>query len=222
MITIRKRSHGFTLIELLVVISIIATLASMLMPTFSRAREQARKIVCMSNLKQMGLAMAMYLSDNDSGYPIAWAFWCGAAGSGCGGTYPDLKVGLEPYVKNSQVWWCPSWSGVYGFNAWGNSNGSGFDFVVPSGGAAGTQPIIGDPVSGNTYSEAALTQPSDYPVLWCGSHWTQSLNAHSGVTDASFFGNGGVGGTNILYADSHAKFIRFSYGQWLKIYNTPR
>ena len=57
---VKKEKRGFTLIELLVVIAIIAILAAILFPVFSRAREQARKAACLSNAKQIGMALAMY------------------------------------------------------------------------------------------------------------------------------------------------------------------
>ncbi len=63
------RRRAFTLIELLVVIAIIAILAAILFPVFARAREQARKITCASNLRQIGNAFAMYVEDYDGGYP---------------------------------------------------------------------------------------------------------------------------------------------------------
>ncbi|HHX40945.1 MAG TPA: DUF1559 domain-containing protein, partial [Armatimonadetes bacterium] len=64
------RRTGFTLIELLVVIAIIAILAAILLPVFARARENARKSTCQSNLKQMGLAVMQYVQDYDEVYPI--------------------------------------------------------------------------------------------------------------------------------------------------------
>src|SRR6266536_4639298 len=65
------RRSGFTLIELLVVIAIIAILAALLFPVFARAREQARKTTCLSNLKQIGAGMLMYAQDYDETLPIA-------------------------------------------------------------------------------------------------------------------------------------------------------
>ncbi|MBC7807537.1 MAG: prepilin-type N-terminal cleavage/methylation domain-containing protein, partial [Akkermansiaceae bacterium] len=60
---------GFTLIELLVVIAIIAILAAILFPVFAQAREKARQISCLSNQKQIGIAMMMYVQDYDETYP---------------------------------------------------------------------------------------------------------------------------------------------------------
>lgn len=68
----KKQSRGFTLIELLVVIAIIAILAAILFPVFARARENARRTSCLSNLKQMGLGMMMYVQDYDETYPYGY------------------------------------------------------------------------------------------------------------------------------------------------------
>ena len=67
------KHKGFTLIELLVVIAIIAILAAILFPVFAKAREKARQISCLSNLKQLGLGFIQYIQDNDSTFPASTA-----------------------------------------------------------------------------------------------------------------------------------------------------
>jgi len=97
----RTNRQGFTLIELLVVIAIIAILASILFPVFSRAREKARQASCMSNLKQIGLALAMYASDFDGYLPMA-NYKPSVDGP------PGLPDVINAYTKNQQIFRCPS------------------------------------------------------------------------------------------------------------------
>ncbi|MDD3927683.1 MAG: type II secretion system protein [bacterium] len=90
---------GFTLIELLVVIAIIALLAATLFPVFSRAREKGRQATCLSNLKQLGLAHTMYMSDWD-GYACPYYQ---------GGSPAKYWFNLlDPYIKNNDILFCPS------------------------------------------------------------------------------------------------------------------
>jgi prepilin-type N-terminal cleavage/methylation domain-containing protein/prepilin-type processing-associated H-X9-DG protein len=103
-----KKKSAFTLIELLVVIAIIAILAAILFPVFARARENARRASCQSNLKQLGLSMAQYLSDFDSRYPPYFNYatsWSGAGSQDMG--WAQI---IEPYVKSAQLFYCPSMS----------------------------------------------------------------------------------------------------------------
>lgn len=110
----RLKRSGFTLIELLVVIAIIAILAAILFPVFARAREQARKTTCISNLKQVGLGLMMYAQDYDETFPVAnqeadriprgqahnW--------NGSGARSPHLVEVIHPYTKNDQMFDCPT------------------------------------------------------------------------------------------------------------------
>ena len=89
---------AFTLIELLVVIAIIAILAAILFPVFARARENARRSSCQSNMKQIGLGIAQYTQDYDEYMPIGNA---GNSGQGWAGV-------VMPYIKSSQIFVCPS------------------------------------------------------------------------------------------------------------------
>lgn len=98
--------RAFTLIELLVVIAIIAILAAILFPVFAQAKEAARKTACMSNLRQLGMGMTMYVSDGDSRYP-SWVPQLAPINGGNTVFFPpDLQI--MPYVKSIQVFRCPS------------------------------------------------------------------------------------------------------------------
>ena len=115
------RLKAFTLIELLVVIAIIAILAAILFPVFARAREQARKTTCLSNLKQIGLGTLMYVQDYDGVFP--WLMQDGRNNDDTTGLSTRMSVGppnlngvrglfieatLQPYVKNFGVFACPT------------------------------------------------------------------------------------------------------------------
>jgi len=133
---IASRRKGFTLIELLVVIAIIGILAAMVFPVFARARESARKAVCLSNVKNIALAIQMYLADNNDTLPpdehsqealAYFDLWPGDAGGGThdwdptepgadphcyaaldSNPYLAWPVIFDEYVKNRDVWRCPS------------------------------------------------------------------------------------------------------------------
>jgi prepilin-type N-terminal cleavage/methylation domain-containing protein/prepilin-type processing-associated H-X9-DG protein len=102
--------RGFTLIELLVVIAIIAILAAILFPVFAKAREKARQTSCLNNLRQIGTAFRMYTQDYDERWPLNAYTLAGGAGSGstAAGTTELWYHTLVPYMKNYQIFKCPS------------------------------------------------------------------------------------------------------------------
>lgn len=118
----RTPTRGFTLIEILVVIAIIAILAAILFPVFAQAREAARQTGCVSNAKQLTLAIALYTEDNDETL-LFDHFSRGTA-------LYHWMYALGPYTRNGQIWKCPSdpnpqdvWDGTpgdstvsYGYN----------------------------------------------------------------------------------------------------------
>ena len=115
------KRKGFTLIELLVVIAIIAILAAILFPVFARAREKARQASCQSNLKQLAMAVIMYRGDYDErnvnysrgpGSTETDAWLNGQPVPGASGR-TSWSLEIMPYVKNTQVYVCPSWPPQY-------------------------------------------------------------------------------------------------------------
>lgn len=97
-----KSRPGFTLIELLTVIAIIGILTALLFPVFAKAREQARKASCASNLRQLGVALLLYVSDHDQKLPTM------AAKPTVTPDLPRMPDVLWPYTKSQQVYACPN------------------------------------------------------------------------------------------------------------------
>ena len=174
-----NRRHGFTLIELLVVIAIIAILAAILFPVFARAREKARQTSCLSNVKQIMLGVRMYLDDFDEVYPLRYQ----------GGGWPNV---IQPYLKNTQIYKCPSYDGANGYGAC-------------CGGFFRSGTVC--------RKDAEVVQPAQKIVIWDSTgyiqHYPKCANSgsscHNGNLDARH--NEGV---NIGFADGHAKWLKDS------------
>lgn len=181
---------GFTLIELLVVIAIIAILAAILFPVFARAREKARQTSCLSNAKQIATAVLMYAEDNDG-------ITMQQVGSYDHYRYPTnvwWYMYLEPYVKNDDVFLCPSQK--TGWMLWAATNGRyNCNYAV------------------NYYSANLVLTDVKYPAGTVMFTETAFRNYHRGTvsptaydawpTETAFRHNKGM---NLGFMDGHAKW----------------
>lgn len=114
------KKNGFTLVELFVAIAIIAILTSILFPVFARARENARRSSCASNMRQLGLGFQQYTQDYDERLPNVakgavaegltggWIFFSTFDAAGKTSVFDVTRGGLYPYVKSAQIYICPS------------------------------------------------------------------------------------------------------------------
>jgi prepilin-type N-terminal cleavage/methylation domain-containing protein/prepilin-type processing-associated H-X9-DG protein len=220
----RGKRTGFTLIELLVVIAIIAILAAILFPVFAQARDKARGTTCLSNFKQLGTGVTMYMQDYDGAYPLAWY----------GIPQYGFDCVLQPYVKNTQVFDCPSnqttpryWDGYVTY------------YHIPPPGIPGDYAMNGDlaarqgKVDREGLTEAAVQNPAN--TIMMTEIWdTRGTNNGGGKSKHTVKGVGSVydgpeheifttswndvctripikihqGGSNYNFADGHAKFER--------------
>jgi prepilin-type N-terminal cleavage/methylation domain-containing protein/prepilin-type processing-associated H-X9-DG protein len=214
------RRHGFTLIELLVVIAIIAILAAILFPVFARARAKARQASCLSNIKQLGIALLAYVTDYDETAPYY--------GSG-----KHWNVNIYPYIKNMQLYRCPdsaknpgisnstnrNWlpnypngmTGTDGCRIWS-------DYAINRGGGDYSTP---------TYNAPAREVRQGYWMDVAGTYWVMEgrcnrIGPYSGnysTMDGFWIGPPGAAptavnfefrlhneGQNILFCDGHAKW----------------
>jgi len=133
----RRPCTGFTLIELLVVIAIISILAAILFPVFAQAREKARQIACLSNMKQLGTAVAMYMQDYDD--RVFFRASTNINNTRARIATPSTAYGqlwwnmIMPYVKNEAIYKCPSDSGpTVNFNAAGDPGPTGKGTILRS------------------------------------------------------------------------------------------
>lgn len=228
-----KQPGAFTLIEILVVIAIISILASILFPVFARARENARRASCQSNLKQIGMGMMMYSQDYDERLVPQSIFGPGEHG-GASNFYWNYCI--APYVKSEQIYVCPSRSQTslnyykspqtnYGYNRSGQPTNA----LVLSGSAnyalGGTFSSSGAMVGSSTVlSLAAIPDPSGTIALGDAVTWNSAS-----ADGLSYYGNGAsflmwnsanpstgampyradprhLEGANFVYLDGHVKW----------------
>jgi prepilin-type N-terminal cleavage/methylation domain-containing protein/prepilin-type processing-associated H-X9-DG protein len=206
------RKQGFTLIELLVVIAIIAILAAILFPVFAKAREKARQNSCLANHKQLALALLSYAQDYDE---------CVAPiGHNVGGSVGVLwwVYMIEPYVKNWQIFACPS----YRTSAWG----IGYNAQVSS--YWSTPKSLGD--FARPAENIMLCDSSGYRADYAGGCYGCCPGFGTSSTRSSYTNGPPLAGSaalrhndgcNFAFMDGHAKwgkwdlFITTNYWRWL-------
>jgi prepilin-type N-terminal cleavage/methylation domain-containing protein/prepilin-type processing-associated H-X9-DG protein len=231
--------NAFTLIEILVVVAIISILAAILFPVFARARENARRSSCMSNLKQMGIAMMMYVQDYDETYPQTispvptsvpaskypdGAIWTQI--TYMGSTYNAIfwQQMLYPYHRNMQIFWCPSSSISY-------QPYFPTSKLVPSNGHYGANSLLMPTDYVSTVKLSSIQSASTtYAFMDFGTYsasyyrsFTSSGNVYylpggdcstisSSLTKNTDDCQNGrhLSGVNVAFADGHAKWLKSS------------
>lgn len=196
-----RPSLGFTLIELLVVISIIALLAAILFPVFSRARENARRSTCQSNMKQIGLGFQQYVQDYDERFPMRQFAYQMPVSSGAsdGATWDYV---LQPYLKSSQILTCPSddtpsvdTSALLGYS--GNGKRS---YALPNyiGNVSGGLRLPQIPSASLTLLSVERDSTAVSIATW---HYSYDANSMNSATSRH------LNTINLLYADGHVKAV---------------
>ena len=206
----KGRRTAFTLVELLVVVAIIAILAAILFPVFTRARQKANQTTCTSNLKQLGAAVAQYTQDNDEDEPISEYM---------NGTCAETaQASLMPYLKSTQLLVCPGSTasfnlayimGILSINACPDvptvDNYALNNSVIPNSFIVGFKPV----------ALATLTNPSETVAAYDGNLSGLATNFQ---WDIQAVHNGTA---NLMFADGHVKDIPTTEGAAVARYDNP-
>jgi prepilin-type N-terminal cleavage/methylation domain-containing protein/prepilin-type processing-associated H-X9-DG protein len=181
--------HGFTLIELLVVIGIIALLAGILFPAFARSKEKARTTTCQNHLRQLTMAAMMYVADYDDTYPLSRTGYESADDVNT----PTWDEVLMPYVKNDQVFTCPSYSFLE----------PPYDSYFPANDYQYNRHLI-------ALSESHIRKFAHEVFIFVDSYRRQPLGRRARTTitpqEEISIGYWHNGGYNVAFADGHVKW----------------
>ncbi len=234
----RRTRQGFTLIELLVVIAIIAILAAILFPVFGRARENARRSSCQSNLKQIGLGVIQYRQDYDEFFPLA--------SRPTANPFFGWADTIQPYLKSTQIYQCPSEPNGpsdlpnaaattpvvgytdYWYNAilsWNGNGANATPFATPIYGTGLNEAALlfasSTIMAGDGSTNGANPGSARYRSNGCGNTVNNNAgnpdfaNCPSATRLATIGGLGGLGvqvrhlgGVNLAFTDGHVKWYR--------------
>jgi prepilin-type N-terminal cleavage/methylation domain-containing protein/prepilin-type processing-associated H-X9-DG protein len=225
----RKQQIGFTLIELMVVISIISMLAAIMFPAFSAARAKARSTVCLSNIKQLGMALLLYADDYDEGfapfdYKIDdehWQYWYGLQT----GTWPDFKYDLtkgllEEYKHNVAIMHCPGFDPTHPM--YGRGLGYGYNIMIGGNSLMNRKPSrlaqLQRPSDTIVFADAALHyDPAswDWPPKIVFDTWESTMIVPPSILQSwgypsmeyRFHDPRHFNRANVFFADGHAKSV---------------
>lgn len=198
-----SRKKGFTLIELLVVIAIIAILAAILFPVFARARENARRSSCQSNLKQIGLGIMQYTQDYDEKVPLQDGDYIGDFANSTSATW---QRGIYPYTKSWQILSCPSAENLVTTATNSKSSYFGNGVVMPNGSSRSVASIQntanvimlheGKYVVSASVDRPIVSDPADHSFY----AWQYGVEQNTVHFD----------GGNLLFVDGHVKWKKQS------------
>ena len=235
---------GFTLIELLVVIAIIAILAAILFPVFAQAREKARASSCLSNMKQIGTALQLYVDDWDETMPFGVSMYITPPDGYPGKTYmvyDNLVYGnggnaytwmdaIFPYVKNVRLYHCPSiYKGASGYamnalltTTLAYDDVAGRSAIVWTNQSTETgRPLAEIASSAKTVfvSENAYLPNSAYTMVMAAPALLADYDNRLGVGELKAVRH--LGGSNFTFCDGHAKYYKYKSGPTQDIGGSP-
>ena len=211
------RRRGFTLIELLVVIAIIAILAALLFPVFARAKMAAKQTACLSNLKQIGSGIALYMGDSDDVFPFALdasdkyapAIWAGQPDFYAKIPYmPLIQEAVQPYIRSKEVWKCPADTGTQVLD---NHFPEAFKTSPSMYAQYGNSYFFRTEIAFKAFSQTAFQLPAQVNVIFDGAgHWHgagRALSPSDANDPGTVFGLLDGYRYDTLYGDFHAKSL---------------